>query len=72
MKEVHIVYRYVFYKYPDNSVEEITNTVSKAFDAEDKAIDYVCKEIAEWHDTLVHRKRTVEPMVIYSNICKTI
>lgn len=62
MAEVYIVHRYVSYKHPDNKIEEIANTVSKVFDAEDKAVDYIRKEIADWHDTLVRRKRIVEPI----------
>ena len=63
MKEVYIVHRYVSYKHPDNSIEEIENTVSKVFDAEDKAVDYIRKEIVSWHNSLVNRKRIVEPIV---------
>lgn len=63
MKEVYIVHRYVSYKYPDNKVEEIANTVLKVFDTEDKAVDYIRKEIVEWHESLVRRKRIVEPIV---------
>jgi hypothetical protein len=63
MKEVYIVHRHVSYKYPDNEIEEIANTVSKVFDTEDKAVDYIRKEIADWRDTLVRRKRIVEPIV---------
>ena len=63
MKEVYIVHRYVSYKYSDNNVEEIENSVSKVFDAEDKAVDYIRKEIAYWHETLVNRKRIVDPIV---------
>lgn len=63
MKEVYIVHRYAYYKYPDNKIEEIVNTVSKVFDAEDKAVDYIHKEIADWHDSLVRRECIVEPVV---------
>lgn len=63
MKEVYIVHRYVSYKYPDNKVEEIANEVSKVFDAEDKAVNYIRKEIEDWYNSLVNRKRIVEPIV---------
>lgn len=63
MKEVYIVHRYVSYKYPDNTIEEIANSVSKVFDAEDKAVNYIRKEIANWHEILVRRKRIVKPIV---------
>ena len=62
MAKVYIVHRYVSYAYPDNNIEDRWKSIDKVFDTEAKAIDYIRKEIVEWHRSCLARHQSVEPI----------
>ena len=53
MKEVYIVSKYVGYEILDEErMGEATNDVCRVFGTEEKAVDYIRREIVEWRDSM--------------------
>ena len=53
LKEVYIVSKMVSYEILDEDrIGEATNDVCRVFGTEEKAIDYIRREIIEWRDSM--------------------
>ena len=49
--------------YPNTKFDDVCVITDRVFDSEDKAIDYIRKEIVDWHESLVRREYYVEGIV---------
>ena len=64
MREFYIVNRYVSYEVSDeNRKEELTNEVCRVYASEERAINYIRREMVDWHDFMAERENDTTDIV---------